>query len=333
MEQTGYKDVTLQQLRSFCATARHGSLLAAAAALDLAHPTVWKQVHALEQTFGAKLVEPHRRGCRLTEAGEVLRVLTEPTVANLDLGELRNRFTEALGLTNIHITVAGQPRLLADDIPPCIAAFVPSWPRCRFTLREVNGDRVAAVVDDGSATLGFTPHFDNWSQYPHLLFEPWYELEMILLTPRDHPLARRRRVRLEDLKRYPMVDSRNALSDTQVQGTLVKVGLYETEPRWVEARHAAIIRRCVELGLGIAIVPGLRAERDHPTLHERALERNFGRSTVYLVRRQGVYQHDAVHAFVDSVRSQLGPKRPKAGLLTKSAAVAVRVPRQGARRT
>ena len=54
-----YKEITLQQLRSFCETILRGSFTAAAAALDLAHPTVWKQVHGLEHRLGVKLVEPH----------------------------------------------------------------------------------------------------------------------------------------------------------------------------------------------------------------------------------------------------------------------------------
>lgn len=313
MSQTAYKEITLQQLRSFCATARHGSLTGAARALELAHPTVWKQVHALEQTFGTPLVEPHARGCRLTEAGEVLRRLIEPSVANLDLGELQTRFTEALGRTNIHITVAGQPRLLADDLPPCIARFVPRWPRARFTLRPANGDEVAALIDAGDANLGFTTHVENRGQYPHLSFEPWYHLEVILVTPRDHPLARQRRVRPEDLKSYPLVNAWNSLRDAQVHGTLVELGLYQTEPRWAEAWQAAVIRRLVEVGLGIALVPGLWPPESHPTLHERVMRRYFGRATVHLVRRIGVHHHAAVGAFADEVRWQLGSRQKGTG--------------------
>src|SRR5436190_3192251 len=97
-----YKDVTLGQLRSFCETARRGSFTAAAAALRLAHPTVWKQVHALEATFGRALIEPHARGCRLTEAGEVLLRLAAPNVFDLD--SLRRRFDEELQQVDVRFT-------------------------------------------------------------------------------------------------------------------------------------------------------------------------------------------------------------------------------------
>lgn len=306
-----YKEVTLQQLRSFCATARQGSLLAAATALELAQPTVWKQVHALEQAFGCKLVEPHARGCRLTEAGEILRRLLEPSVANLDVERLRTRFAEELGQTNIQITVAAQPRLLAEDMPPCLAAFVSSWPQARFTLRQGNADEIASLVESGAASLGFTTYLENRGQYPHLTFDPWYELDVILLTPRNHPLARQRRVRPEDLKPYPLINATSALRDTQIHGTLVKLGLYQTEPRYAEARHVSIIRPFVEVGLGIALVPGLWPREVSSRLHERVMYRYFGRIPVYLVRRTGVQQHAAIGAFADDVRIRLTRRRKK----------------------
>jgi DNA-binding transcriptional LysR family regulator len=88
-----YKQVTIQQLRSFCETVRLGSFAAAAAALELTHPTVWKQVHALEQRLGATLVEPYERGCRPTEAGRRFARLAGPLVAGI--GSLERVFQSA----------------------------------------------------------------------------------------------------------------------------------------------------------------------------------------------------------------------------------------------
>jgi molybdate transport repressor ModE-like protein len=73
-----YKEIQLQQLRSFCETARLGSLTAAANSLGLSQPTVWEQVHALERDLGVPLMERHSRGCRLTENGRRVAVLAAP---------------------------------------------------------------------------------------------------------------------------------------------------------------------------------------------------------------------------------------------------------------
>ena len=52
-----YKEITLQQLRSFGETARLGSLAAAAKSLGLTHPTVREQVLSLERDFQVTLAE------------------------------------------------------------------------------------------------------------------------------------------------------------------------------------------------------------------------------------------------------------------------------------
>jgi hypothetical protein len=64
--------------------------------------------------------------------------------------------------------------------------------------------------------------------------------------------------------------------------------------------------------LGIALVTGLRAQTASATLHERVMRRYFGRTTVYLVRRTGVHQHETVSAFAAAVRSQLARGQAKA---------------------
>src|SRR5437763_1113049 len=99
------------------------------------------------------------------------------------------------------------------------------------------------------------------------------------------------------------------------------LGLYETEPRSVEARPASVLRRCVEMGLGVALVLAVAGQpppSPHATLHERPMGRYFGKVAVYLVRRLGVHQHPAVHAFAEEVRARLASrrKRERSGVAT-----------------
>src|SRR5437667_12409732 len=98
-----YKEITLQQLRSFCETVHLGSLSAAAVSLGLAHPTVWKQVHALERHFGMQLVESNTRGCRATEAGRALAELANPLVTGID--SLKQTLQEARLQTESCLTI------------------------------------------------------------------------------------------------------------------------------------------------------------------------------------------------------------------------------------
>jgi len=60
------------RIRIFLAVARAGQILGAAQQLGLNHATVGRQLTALEEDLGAKLVERQTQGCTLTPAGEAL---------------------------------------------------------------------------------------------------------------------------------------------------------------------------------------------------------------------------------------------------------------------
>ena len=63
-------DVT--RLRVLVAVARHGSVTAAAHALNYAQPSVSHHLARLEAETGTKLVQRAGRGIRLTDAGRLL---------------------------------------------------------------------------------------------------------------------------------------------------------------------------------------------------------------------------------------------------------------------
>jgi DNA-binding transcriptional LysR family regulator len=79
--------VTLQQLRYFLATCRHGSFTAAADALFIAQPSVAEQIRRLEHEVGVRLFVRTGRRLELTEAGANLRTHAERVMAAMDAAE------------------------------------------------------------------------------------------------------------------------------------------------------------------------------------------------------------------------------------------------------
>lgn len=280
-----YKQVRFEQLRSFCETARLGSFTAAAAALGLAHPTVWEQVHALEHSLHAVLIEPHGRGCRLTDEGRLLATLAAPMVTGLS--RLFRDFEEQRGLVQTRLVVATMPRVLVEDLPESIMEFKENHPQVQLAFLELLNERVPLAVESGEADLGLTAEWPTNPPSPWLVFEPAYELDLFLVTPKDHPLARRRSIRPQDLLEYPLVNSPKIKSTRAVIATLEKLGLPAVWRHSVEVSYTACIRRCVEIGLGIGVVSGLPSHPTQPNLHERSISRQFGRLTINFVYRKG----------------------------------------------
>ena len=231
-----YKEVRLQQLRSFCETARLGSLGAAARSLGLSQPTVWEHVHALERELAAQLIESHHRGCRLTAAGRLLVDLATPIVAGLET--LAGTFREQFSAVESRLTVAAPQRVLAEDLFEVVEALRDRYPRMRLRLLERVSGQVSATVESGEADLGVST--DREPRSPRLQFEPAYELSTLLVMSKSHPLARKKTVTPADLKGYPLVNGPEGFTRSEVAAKLQECGAFEAE-RHVEAMTTAVV--------------------------------------------------------------------------------------------
>src|SRR5690606_8361252 len=179
--------------------------------LGLTQPTIGEQGHALEREFNEQLVETHGRGCRLTEAGALLARLAGPLGAGID--SLRSRFEERRDQQRARITVVSSPRTLAEDILDSLPKFESRFPEAHVTCMEVRVENVADAVKSGKAHLGLTLAAMVDVESPWIEVEPGYELDLLLVTPQNHPLARRRRVSLSDIAEYPVVNGSNQIGD------------------------------------------------------------------------------------------------------------------------
>jgi len=307
-----YKELTMPQLRSFCQVAQLQSLKAAADALALSHPTVWQQVHALERDLGVKLVETRSSGCQLTTDGRLLAEIATPMVAGFE--SVKRAFARARDQALGRLVVAAPLRTLVDDLPRPLAKFASECPNVQLSFHEVGAEHVTGAVEAGQADIGVTSDREPDPANPRLEFTLAYELDLILVTHRDHPLAGRRRVGPRDLLSYPLVNAPRNIPDPAINAALDKLGAFRTGPRRVEARYTATIRRLVEMGFGIGLVVGLPSRTPESGLHERSMSQHFGRIPVNFVWRRGAVHPEYLRRFVAIVQGQLGRRSaPKQG--------------------
>ena len=157
---------SISMLAAFDATARKGSVSAAARELNLTHGAISRQVAALEFQLGASLFVRSARGVRLTNVGKAyaveiraalsalrnasLKVITSPLSCTMNLAILPTFGTRWLmprfpGFLQEHpdITVNFVTRLTrfefgAEDIDTAIHYGTPNWPdaECTFLMGE-----------------------------------------------------------------------------------------------------------------------------------------------------------------------------------------------------
>lgn len=300
-----YKDTTIQQLRSFYETAHLGSFVAAAASLGLATPTVWQQVRALERDFGERLIEPQGRGCRPTEAGRLLAEMASPLVSGVST--LKRRFHEALTKVPPHLIMATTPRILAEDLPECLTEIRRVHPEVRLSIKELLNAEIFMAVEAGELDVGLVHDAgpEIVRRNPWLESEPLYEVDISVITPLDHPLARRRQIRPIDLRGYPLVNALRGLPDVSAKAILDKAGALQPDGQVLEVNFTTTACRYVEMGFGIGLIFAPRGRKIHPGLHERTMTRYFGRTEIYQIRKKGSPQFQSVVVLMDIIKTRL----------------------------
>ena len=245
------REPTFPQLRSFCEVARRGGMRAAADALGIAQPTVWKQLRALETTLGAPLVEAHGRGTDLTDAGRLLLELCGPAVG--DLAGLGGAFGRRLAGRPRRLTVAATPRVCLEDLPDCLPAFERRHPGVHLQFREVVDGDVAWRVEAGEADVGPGEPAES-AGAGTLAQSVCYEIEVVLVVPAGHPLSVGGPPELADFAKYPLLNADGSFPDAGVDAALGRVGAYDVLGRRVGLIFAWTIRRYVQLGFGVGLV-------------------------------------------------------------------------------
>jgi DNA-binding transcriptional LysR family regulator len=138
-------DVT--RLRVLVAVARHGSVTAAAHALNYAQPSVSHHLARLEAETGTKLVQRAGRGIRLTDAGRLLAERAAEVLGRLDAAE--NELAVYTGLRAGRLRLAAFPSALGTIVPTAAAMLHAKHPSVDLRLSEAEPPEALRMLRAG----------------------------------------------------------------------------------------------------------------------------------------------------------------------------------------
>ena len=111
----------IARLRVLVAVAEHGSVTAAAKALNFAQPSVSHHLARLQAETGARLVTRVGRGIRLTPEGETLARRAAEIIGRVESAEAE--LAALAGLRTGRVRVAAFQSALSVWVPPAAAAL------------------------------------------------------------------------------------------------------------------------------------------------------------------------------------------------------------------
>ena len=248
----------LRQLRAFCETVRRGSVARAAERLGVTEPAVSLHVRALERELGAALLEGDPSGVAPTPAGERCYALADPLVRGTD--SLFGDFARHLDLDSRgEVRIAATTAAASFVLPSYVKRFQDAHPRVPVRMDTVAGVRAGVErLVDGEADLALGPK----EPFPEatLSYHELLTYRIVLIVPPGHPLAGRASVSVQQAAAFPaVVPPPEAYSrqhgETAARALDVDVNVV------VEVRGWGTLKRYVEAGFGIGVVPSLVVTR------------------------------------------------------------------------
>ncbi|MES9991901.1 MAG: LysR substrate-binding domain-containing protein [Candidatus Thiodiazotropha sp.] len=175
----------LMLLRSLLAVADFGTITEAADRIGLTQPALSRRLQQLEAHFGAELLTTGRKGAQLTEIGRLVEQEARILVSRFD--RLREQVREHQGLEGGTVRIGGGATAVSFVLPKAIAEFRQDHPGVRFQLKEAGSIEVAEDVISGRLELGLVT---LPVQTRELQIWPLITDRIVLVAPKDHPLAR-----------------------------------------------------------------------------------------------------------------------------------------------
>ena len=194
------RDLELRLVRYFTVVADHRHFGRAAAELRVAQPSLSRQISRLEQQLGARLLDRTPQGTRLTEAGEVFLPKAKALLRSADQAVAQTRAAAEPSSLTIGYS-------MGIIVTPAVLEMRRRHPDADVHATHLDWDQMRAALLDHrvDAVVGRLPFPTDQLHVTILYDEP-----RVVIVHKNHPLAQRDSVTLDDIANEPMPRIRNS---------------------------------------------------------------------------------------------------------------------------
>lgn len=283
-------------LRSFLTVAETGAITEAAERIGVTQPALSRRLQQLEEHLGVELLVRGRKGATLTEMGRLVQAEAQVIVTRYE--QMREMVASQQRLEGGTVRIGGGATAVSFILPEAIAAFQAAHPQVRFQMREAGSAEIAEDVAAGHLELGVVtlPVRDR-----DLRITPLTTDRVVLVARDDHPLAHRRRVRIQDLADQAFVAFEAGSALRQIIDSKLRDGGVEINVV-MELRSIPAILRMVSTTGNLAFVSQLGISQQ-PDVVEVGVQGLRIERRLAIVGRRATPLSPAAQAFVQRLQS------------------------------
>lgn len=245
------EQIELRHLRYFLAVAETLHFSRAADRLGIAQPPLSQQIRRLEDLVGHRLFDRTTRGVKLTLAGQLLAERARSTIEKVhdDLAQVRRLGRGEEGT----LTVGFSGSVMFTELPAAIGDYRRRYPKVELRLHEMVTSAQTAALLDGTLDLGFLRDGDPTEG---IELTTVLRQRYVAVLPEGHRLARRRLMKIADLKDEPFILFPRRMGPLAFDRTIACCERNGFHPNIVQnAPQWPTLVRLVAAGLGVSLAP------------------------------------------------------------------------------
>jgi len=292
--------ITLNQLSSFLAVAREGSVSGAAEKLYVTQPSISAAVSALSRELEVDLTERVGRGIGLTAAGEAFRPYAADVLGLVEQGKQAAR--EAADFSRRSLRLVAVATAAEYVVPSLLRAFHRLHPEVNLSLDVANRASVFERVLEHEADVAIAGRPPDDERIAGLAF---LKNELALIVAPDDALAsgRVRPEQLADrvwLMREPGSGTRQLVAEFLAENNL--------RPQTLTLGSNGAIKEAVRLGLGVSLQSRVAVEHElrEGALAEISVRGGLAQRQWYALHSATVPPRPAVEQFLQFANGPAG---------------------------
>ena len=293
----------LRHLRYFVAVAEGLSFTNAAKKLRLAQPSLSRQIHNLEEELGVRLFERTKNRVWLTEQGKTFLVDAKRLITlSLESMLAVQRFGKS---KTVQLNVGYLFRFNFDLLPATLRTFYQAYPDMAVNLFDMSPAEQLCALQARKIDLGFVgvrpPASDE--RMSALAWECVAHHTVVVLLPVKHPLAKKREIKITDLKSVffvAMSEETHPGSRPWLSGLCKKAGFAPRILQDVELESG--LMTFVAEGLGATLAREPIKNLPHSGVVLRPLEK--AAKAEYWIAWHGENESEALLHYIDIVKKE-----------------------------
>jgi DNA-binding transcriptional LysR family regulator len=289
----------IETLKIFCDVVENQSFSLAASQNFITQSAVSQQVRGLEERYGKRLLERKRGSVRPTAAGEILHRASREILHSFNEME-----AQLQGLSNVvtgSIRVGTVHSIGLYELSEPLKHYFADFPHVNVYLEYDRASHVYEQVLRGNVDLGIVAYPTARAQITVLDFRT--DRLVVVCSP-EHPLADKTRISVADLDGEKMVGFEKGIPTRLALDRLFNEK--QVAVQYVaELDNIEMVKRLVEVGAGIAIIPDKACAHESQAgslvkieLNDRGITRPIG-----IIYRTGKHFSPAVDRFIEYLQA------------------------------